>query len=721
MKLVYEWPHRIGDNVIGVIRRFMVTNEKTGNLEKIDIPFYNEEGGKWVKGIPAEYEKKPLFGLNSFKNTALPIVICEGQKTQTAWRGMGFQAVTLICGSNSAELADWDSIKPGHKYWLAPDNDDPGEKFAEAVWQIIHKWEPQEIGVIRLPGLPHKGDIVEWLQAQPELKDWNGYDPIEDFLSQNARELVKSRLDQTIAQHFYPPPSSWVVPEEWQEPIPLDTRLRKVKRLTVDLIPAVLRPWILDAQSRMGCPLEYLAVAALTTAAAAIGTSVGIRPKEKDAWTVICNLWALICGPVGSMKTPALQAAMQALQILDNKSYDEYSEAKEEHEKKVFAYEQKNSVLKEAGKNAARGVANKYNANKTESPEEIADRLEKPPAPPKLKRFIVNDATVPAMIKILSENERGVLLFQDELYNLLKTWDQEGRQSDRPFYLQAHTGNLPWIADRISNADERRIKAICVSILGGMQPDTIGKYLIEAADDQNDGIIQRFQMMVYLDKQDIGGSVEGKDEYEDYEAKENARLVYAELATMDWTQYGAHKPKDPEAKIYYKFSPDGQAVFKEWKQLLKEKIELEENPYIEQHLNKYESLFASLALIFHCIELSLSRRGGDISRESAQLAADWCAFLEYHARRVYEISKPRDVAGAMSLAEKIKRGKLKKSFGAWRIQQMNWRGLKKKEEILAACKQLVELNWLRQVTQQNKKGGPPKIEFLVNPKIEFQC
>lgn len=717
MKFIYEWPHMVGDLQIGVIRRFIVLDEKKGTERKIDIPYYIENGMNFDKGIPAEYAgKTPLFGLNSFQNINRPLILCEGQKTQNAWEGIGYQAVTIISGSNSVEQADWSSIRGGKRYWIAPDNDEPGEKFAESVWQVISEWQPEEIGVIRLPGLPKKGDLVDWLLQQPELKDWNGYDPIGEHPD---KEKIKTRLDNTIADHFYPPSSEWIAAEEWPEPLPIDTTLRKIKRLPVELIPTVFRPWLLDVQKRMGCPLEYLAVAAITSAAAAIGTSCTIQPKEKDTWSVVPNIWSLIAGPVSTNKSAAMETGMQGLQILDNANLDEYATATAEYEKKQFAHDQKMSAFKERGRNAARNRPNYLNSA-GETPEDVADNLPDKPEAPTLKRFIVNDSTVPALMKTLSENERGVIVYQDELYNLFKTWDTEGRQSDRPFFLQAHNGNQSWAADRVTT-NSPRVKSLCISILGGMQPDTIKRYLVEAGEDLNDGMIQRFQAAVFLDKQDIENDPEEKDEIPDFEALENARLVYDQLTKINWLDYGAREPKDRHAKIFFKFSKDAQKLFDEWNAQRKAKMKREENPIMEQHLGKFKSFMPSLALIFHLIDISLNRNPGDVSVEAAQLAADWCEFFEMHARRIYEISKPKSIAQSSILAARIREGRLTRTFGIWEVQRKNWRGMKEKDEIVAACNQLIELGWLRKVSSKNRKGGPAKQQYIINPKLEIKC
>lgn len=703
--LLYVWPHSVKGEVIGEIRRIIIV--KNGERRKIDIPHYTPNGSDWAKGIPDKYELLPLFGIDSVRNIQEPLIVCEGQKACTAWNGLGYQAVNNLLGANASERADWQSIKSCRKFWYAPDKDDAGEALMTAVHQQIKKFEPVEEKVIRLPGLSKKDDICDWLKLQPELSDWNELDPLQGH---PAREVIRKRLDAIIEENLREIPQEWEANEEWSDPLPIETALRRVHRLPEKMLPPAVAARLIDIQRRVGCPLEYLAVSMAVHAGAAIGTSLGIRPKRRDTWIVIPNLWGIGAGPVSTMKTYALLTAGEPLRTLDTKLHDEYTNHLQEHEKKKFVWEQKMAALRERGRSSAKGNPKKFT---DEKPEDVAEHLPDAPEAPPLKRFIINDSTIEAVGQILSVNPRGVLLFQDELYNLLKGWDREGRQSDRPFYLMSWNGNIPWTIDRATKA-QIRIPNLCVSILGGMQPDTLRRYVLDAGEDLNDGLIQRFQLLIYLDKQDLHADPEGVDDNEDEAAKYAYELAFNELASMNWVDFGAEPGQTP----YFKFGNDAQLVYAEWADLLKEKIRMEENPFMEQHLAKYQSLFPSLALIFHCLDLA-SRRvpPGPITEEAAQLAADWCEWLEEHARRVYEMSKPVSLAAADQLAEKIKTGKLPTRFNVRIIQQKCWRLLKQNTDIMNACRQLAELNWLRQVTSQNKRGGPPKIEFLVNPEI----
>ena len=70
------------------------------------------------------------------------------------------------------------------------------------------------------------------------------------------------------------------------------------------------------------------------------------------------------------------------------------------------------------------------------------------------------------------------------------------------------------------------------------------------------------------------------------------------------------------------FSDEAQKVFIDWStELNREKITNEDDAIIRQHLAKFDSLFCSLALIFHLIDCAAHGLRGPVSRASAIRAA----------------------------------------------------------------------------------------------------
>lgn len=68
--------------------------------------------------------------------------------------------------------------------------------------------------------------------------------------------------------------------DEWPEPEPLRDILLEVHPLPTCNIPEPYRDWIEDIAERMQCPRDFIAVAAIVSTAAIIGTRCGIKPKK---------------------------------------------------------------------------------------------------------------------------------------------------------------------------------------------------------------------------------------------------------------------------------------------------------------------------------------------------------------------------------------------------------------------------------------------------------
>ncbi len=63
-----------------------------------------------------------------------------------------------------------------------------------------------------------------------------------------------------------------------------------------------------------------------------IGRQIGIRPKRLDSWTEVANLWGMIVGRPGMMKSPAMSEALAPLKRLEAK-------ARDAHQAALVAYE----------------------------------------------------------------------------------------------------------------------------------------------------------------------------------------------------------------------------------------------------------------------------------------------------------------------------------------------------------------------------------------------
>ena len=158
-----EWLYHgpAGEHVGTVLRFNHATKPKTFR----QVSLFANGWGRC--GMP---EPRPLYCLPELAKADF-VFVCEGEKAADAVRSIGLAATTSSQGSGSAKLTDWSPLADKLVANL-PDHDGSGEKYTGEVTPIqLRLNPPPRVKVVRLPGLPEKGDFVEWLAAQPDPND----------------------------------------------------------------------------------------------------------------------------------------------------------------------------------------------------------------------------------------------------------------------------------------------------------------------------------------------------------------------------------------------------------------------------------------------------------------------------------------------------------------------------------------------------------------------
>jgi hypothetical protein len=493
-------------------------------------------------------------------------------------------------------------------------------------------------------------------------------------------------------------------PDQWPQPQPLQSSLLPVLPIEPDMIPEALRDWLTDIANRMKSPLDYTASAAVVMLSSLIGTRLAIKPKSRDDWTVVPNLWGAIIGPPSAKKTPSANAALAPLTRLVH-------EARTGYEKQLANYESE-QITHEAKKKAYQSQELKRAKNeKIDHEVSFPEAIEKPVE----RRYMVNDATVEKLRELMNENPNGLLLFRDELTGLLASWERAGREEDRTFYLSAWNGNVGDRSDRISR-EGKPVKNVCLSLFGGIQPAKLLGYLQAATSYDNDGFVQRLQVAVFPDRPQW----EYTDELPDKEAKDRAFTLIRDVANADLTQYG-YQADEYNPFAYTRFDEAGQAVFRQWLTELENEIIPHESGLLEEHFAKYGSLMPSLALIFHVVNcIDSGELTKHITADAASMAVRWCAYLASHTRRIYGLLDTVSVEGAGRILSEIKRGKIHDGFKARDVVQKGWSGLTNTEQVEAALCELTEANYVRAEEQSDSRdsGGRPKgVTYRIHPEL----
>ena len=156
-------------------QRRRVGNEWINNLEGVRIVLYH---------LPEIIRSSP----------DQPIYVCEGEKDCDLMARLGFVATTNPMGARKWHLLEPKIVEHfrGRDAILIPDNDEIGRQHMDEVASSLYSIA-RTIKVLELPGLPLKGDVFDWIQAEAEKHRANGMteeDWIKNAIAETLDELA---------------------------------------------------------------------------------------------------------------------------------------------------------------------------------------------------------------------------------------------------------------------------------------------------------------------------------------------------------------------------------------------------------------------------------------------------------------------------------------------------------------------------------------------------
>ena len=183
----------------GIVARFDNDNGKQV------VPFFKPvAGGKFKAGGP---QAPVLFGLERLNGCKAAVVV-EGEKAAAALHSLDLLAVSAQGGAGKAASGAWNALLGLPGVVFCPDNDLPGMKYcqdaAAALAALATPNSPlPDLRLLRLPDLPEKGDVCDWLAER--LPGWNEIDPVPV----EHRESLRAEL-LTLLEQAEPVPADWL-------------------------------------------------------------------------------------------------------------------------------------------------------------------------------------------------------------------------------------------------------------------------------------------------------------------------------------------------------------------------------------------------------------------------------------------------------------------------------------------------------------------------------
>jgi len=237
---------------------------------------------------------------------------------------------------------------------------------------------------------------------------------------QELKEEIKTLREENDRLRSAPGTSSGPPAGDAYEPFPSDA------------LPATPRAYVTAAGEALDVPPAFLAVPMLAVLSAGVGASAQLRLKR--SWREPATLWTAVVAPSGSTKSAALRHVLRPVT---------------EHEREALrSYE---AALK------------RYDPDGDE------------PRPVRT-RYRTGDPTTEAIVRILDDNPRGVLLARDELAAWLGSFDRYAHgAADLQFWIEIWNG-VQVSRDRVGEGNVT-VSHPAVPLVGTIQPKTLTEKL----------------------------------------------------------------------------------------------------------------------------------------------------------------------------------------------------------------------------------------------------
>lgn len=554
--------------------------------------------GGWESSISGVrrvlYRLPELLAADPEKLVFLP----EGEKDVDLLHTLGLVATTNPHGAEKWREEYAESLR-GRAVIILPDNDAPGDRHAQAVAASL-RGIAASVRILKLDGLPEKGDVGDWLRAGGTVKALKELaSAAQNFTVAAAEALVGAATTPVKALI---PEWVWLREENPEEPE------SEPWEFPIKTFPASMQNYLLEASGSMGVKADYVGCAMLAAVSVALGASRAIACKAD--WIEPGILYLAIVGSPGSTKTPVVKKVLRPICDLQVRYQEEYEELENQYMDQHEAWEQW----------------------KKSSPRSNRPQPAEPPnpnAPPKPHIWTTN-ATTEFLSWALAENPRGMLLDPDELTGWIAGMNQYkgGKGADRQFFLSTWSSS-PAKTDR--KGDDGRKSMVMhpfLSVLGTIQPEMMDSLHDERG--REDGFIHRF-LFSYPERIP---HPHWSSQVISFEALEDWEAAIGRLASlvMDHDDQGRLRPR------VVRFDAGALEVWEAWYNQHTDEINSVDLP--SQLFGPWSKIFgygARLALLAHYLGWAAGENEDDgwVGRDAMIRGATLAEYFKSHIRKAY--------------------------------------------------------------------------------------
>ena len=335
--------------------------------------------------------------------------------------------------------------------------------------------------------------------------------------------------------------------------------------IPLDVFPAKLQDMVLALARQENYSIEYTMASLIAGASTAIGNSVNIRIR--GGWISSPILYMILVGRPGMGKTPPLDFAFRPIRKLDAKAIKQFKADMEYY----------NSIL--------------------ENQKGKKDENSSLPPKPILKRTIISDFTPEALIRVLDDNSRGIVVYVDEIMGMFNAVNQYSKGQLIEQLLTAFSGK-PLDVSRCSMPIPIHVERPFINIVGTMQTTRVHELVDKGYKDN--GLLDRI-IFVYPSSQEISDWQIDEDSYSSSFEKYSGlwEEVINKICEID---FSSDESYDGILQNVLNFSQEASAYFTDWRNsLIKNINQIKDDGLVDSRVMKIPMITARLALVFQIL------------------------------------------------------------------------------------------------------------------------
>lgn len=698
-----------GTDIPGLVRKHLGSENNTGAPQRKTTGryYYHDEAGNvlyWKERIepgrkgrdkdflffhgnrqPGRGCEPVLYNLPEVAS-ARSVIITEGEKHADFLRSLELPATSLDSGAQSKPKPWMVDQLTGKRIAILQDNDAPGLSYALTLAKALHG-RCDSLKVVLLPGLPDKGDVLDWIQNPGNDKT-------------NLLEIIKNAPEWEPGTNQSEEFQGEDDAQSWPEPLLFGEI--ETPEIPCTLLPGYLGEYCRAVTEAAQTPQGLAVMFGLATVAACLQKRFEVSPFGDD-YTEPLSLWTITALDPGTRKTKVKNDMTAPLvEWEQEKAREMEKDIKRVKTKRDINFKQIEQIKNKAAKPETsdldkEGYLNDIMRIERGTPDEIHT-----------PRIFSDDVTPERLQGLLSDNGERMALLSDEggVFEVMAGLYNNGRVNMNVF-LQGHAGS-PVRVDRQGRAVVLDKPALTFGL--AVQPEVISD-LAEGSKSRfrGNGTLARF--LYCIPRSTVGH----RDITRRAVIPESIKAEYRTGIILLLNIEPVFDEKGKERPRILTLSQDALESWIQFSQYIESKQGQQGEFYnIQDWTSKLPGAALRIAGLLHVVEHGAGLP--TIGRQTIERALDICDMLIKHAQAAFDLMGEDPAStDAKVVLEWIVSHRLA-SF----TQNEAYRGIRRFryiERLEKALKVLTARYIISEPVKMNT-GGRPSISYTVNPDIE---